>query len=348
MLLALVLPAFAEDPPQGDIPRPIALLQLWGTLYDMDESAQADATGIGDPEDDPGIKIKRFRFGLQDSNGPLIYRLSLGISSPYDGYDTDASEHIEIVDAVMGYQLVPQFALQAGMAKVPFSRDQIMGAADLTFQERGLGSEHMVPDRSLGVVGIGMFGPARVQLGVFNSDDSIFGDDSPGKILVFRAEGAFGPRDTYAFWGGPGKGFSLGVGAGGMMIDDLSTRTFAAGGDLMVRAAGFSLLVDGAWEQVSPMNSEIAEPGVFETTTRLALTTQASYSIRIIEPSVRFTAYQDSALGKYGQLLAGVVLHGGINPAGYDRFRLGAGYVMRLEEAGIKNDTVRMWTQIRF
>lgn len=347
MHLMLVLSALAQEGPAVDIPRPVGLLQLWGTVYDFDQDPQADASGIGDPEDDPGIKVKRLRIGFQDMNGPLIYRLTIGLSSPYDGYNP-GEEDVQVIDAVAGYQVAPWFTVQMGRSKVPFSRDQIMGASDLTFQERGLGAEYLVPDRALGVVAVGNFKPVKVQLGLFNSGNDIFGDNNPGKTVVARAEAAFGERDTYAFWGGNGKGPSVGFGASGLWTDDVSTRTFAAGADVLFRVQGLALIVDGTWAQVSPMNTDIAEPGVLAPTTRLALTTQASYTfLGILEPSVRFTAYSDEALGKYGQFLGGIVLHGGTNLGGYDRFRIGAGYVLRLEEQKLPNDTVRIWTQVR-
>lgn len=347
MYLLLAAAAFAQDTPSQDIPRPVGILQLWGTVYDFDQDPQADASGIGDPEDDAGIKVKRLRLGFQDMNGPLVYRLTVGLSSPFDGYNA-GEEDIQVIDAVAGYQVAPWFTVQMGRSKVPFSRDQIMGASDLTFQERGLGAEYIVPDRALGVVAVGNFKPAKVQVGLFNSGNDLFGDNNPGKTVVARAEASLGERDTYAFWGGPGKGASVGFGASGLWTDDLSTRTFAAGADVLFRVAGLAMMVDGSWAMVSPMNTDIAEPGVLTPTTRLSLTTQASYTfLGILEPSVRFTAYSDESLGKYGQLLAGLVLHGGTNLVGYDRFRIGAGYVLRLEEQKFPNDTVRIWTQVR-
>jgi len=336
--------ALADGP---DLPVPVGLLQLWGTVYDMDQDPQADASGIGDPEDDTGLKVKRARVGFQDTAGPLIYRLTLGVSAPYDGYNHEGEE-IGIVDAVMGYRIAPSFVLQAGRSKVPFSRDQIIGAADLTFQERGLGAEYIVPDRALGVLGIGLFGPAKVQLGLFNSSSDLFGDDSAGKTAVLRAEAAIGERDTYAFWGGTGRGASVGFGLSGLWTDDVTTRTFAAGGDVLFRVRGLAMMIDGSWAKVAPFDSTEGVPGVLADTTRMAITTQISYSIGIVEPAVRFSGYDDSSLGQYGHILAGVVLHGGTNPAGYDRFRVGAGYELRLEEQVIPNDTVRLWTQVKF
>ena len=346
VILLSVLPAMAQEGPSPDIPHPVGLLQVWGTLYDMDQDKQADASGIGDAEDDPGVKVKQLKVGLADSNGPLLYRITVGISAPYDGYN-HGEQSVQVEDAVMGYQIAPWFTLQAGRAKLPFSRDQLMSTADLTFQERGLGSEYVVPDRQLGVLGTGLFGPAKVQLGLFNAGGDLFGDDHPGKTVVARGEASFGERDTYAFWGGPGKGPSVGFGASGLMSDEVSTRTFAAGADVLFRVRGLAMLVDGAWEQESPMRSEIDTPGVLSPTTRLALTSQLSYSLGIVEPSIRFTMLNDSALGNYQQGMAGVVLHGGTNLAGYDKFRLGVGYVLRLEEQKIPNDTVRMWAQVR-
>lgn len=340
MLLALALRAFADDNAENSVD-PVLLLQLWGTAWDQDADVQADSTGIGDIEDDPGVKLKRFRLGFAGQHDALSYRLVAGLSAPYDGLETP-DESVEVVDALMSYRVVKGLSLQAGRAKVPFSRDQIMSTAELTFQEKGFVAEYIAPDRALGFLVIGQGAGVRGQVGVFNSGGSLFGDDNAGKTYVGRVEYTLGQRDVYSFYG-KGEGLGLGIGAGGFMTDDVGIRTTAAGGDVMLRVAGLGLLVDGAWSTLSPDDTDVVVPGVFAETTRTAITTQVSYALGVWEPAVRFSGYNDSTLGQYGQILGGLVWHGND-----DVLRVGGGYVHRLEEGNLPNSTIRLWTQMSF
>ena len=62
---------------------------------------------------------------------------------------------------------------------------------------------------------------------------------------------------------------------------------------------------------------------------------------------MKVSFYEDSSVGGYTNLLGGVVWHGGMDERGRDRVRIGAGYVLRLEEDAIANDSVRLWAQVR-
>lgn len=349
MLPLLVSASLAQAADGGaglGTPNPIVQLQLWGTAYDQDTDPQADAATIGDPEDDAGLKIKRVRLGFQDKNDELSYRVTAGFSAPYDGLEQDEAD-LQIIDAVMGYRFTQNFAMQAGKSQVPFSRDLLMSSTDLTFEERGFGAEYIAPDRSLGASLVGMGDGFRAQAGVYNSGGTVFGDDNDGKTFAGRVEYDVGDRDTYAFHGGTERGFTLGFGGSSFYTLDVSTNTLAAGGDVLMRYRGVALLVDGAWSKISPVNSDIAVPGVLADTTRMALTTQLSYSIKDWELAARFTGMDDSSLGKYGQILGGVVFHALHDKRDLDRLRVGAGYVHRLEPEGLKNNSVRLWTQVR-
>ena len=326
--------------------RPVGMLQLWGTAYDMDQDDVADATGYGDPEDDVGFKVKRFRLGLEGEEKGLDWGFVVGLTAPYDGFD-EQDGSIEIVDAHLGYRW-KGLGVQVGKDELPFSRDRMIASGEQTFTERGMLAEHISPGRELGATLSAERWGAKLSLGVYNSGGGLYGDDNLGKTLLGRLEYAFGDANVYQTWGGSRK-FAFGVGAGAFMTDDVSTATQALGADAIVRVAGLTLLVDAALADVTPTNSDVGVPGVWAKTTRRGLTGQLGYGLGAFEPAVKVSLYDDSSVGGYTNLLAGVVWHGLVDDRGRDRLRVGAGYELRLEDADrtIPNDSVRLWAQVR-
>jgi hypothetical protein len=320
---------------------PSALLQLWLTAYDMDGDPQADSSGYGDPEDDEGLKVKRFRVGIGGEVKKWRYKLSVGNSAPYDGL-SEPAEPIEVVDAWVAVVPVKGVKIQAGQSKLPFSRDQMMSAAELVFTERGIASEHLTPDRSLGLLASFSRGGGTLSVGGFNAAGDLFGDTTRGKTVVGRLEWDVGAAKTYTTWGDR-KQFGFGVGANAYYTLGEATDTWAAGGDAMLRVAGFSLLVDGAFSKVTPTETTVASPEVWEETDRWGVTTQLSYQVGAFEPAVRFSLFDDSTLGQYSHLLVGGAWH-----TAEDHVRVGAGYELRMEGADpVDNDTARLWAQFR-
>lgn len=341
MLPVLIQPVFADEAAPAVDVDPVALLQLWGTAYDMDRDPQADATGYGDPEDDPGLKVKRARLGLRASAGDFTARLVGGASAAYDAWDEDHGD-FALYEASIQWER-KWFAVEGGLQPVPFSRDNLMPSGELTFEERGIAAEHLADERGMGLVARAQGAGVTGQLGVFNSGFMPFGDDNVGKTLVARAEYLLGDRDTYALWGGK-EGFGLGVGASGLYEGDVATRTIAASGDVVVRGGPVSALVEGAWATVSPTATDVASPDVWDPTTRVGVTGEVNVGIGRFQPAARVSWYSDSALGDWTQVLGGVVAH--VGPKGMpDLVRVGAGYVLRLESDPIPNDTVRLWGQ---
>lgn len=348
-------PADGEHGPRGEGAkavwahiRPVGLAQLWVTAWDMDEDPVADASGYGDPEDDVGFKIKRFRLGLAGEEKGLDWALVVGLTAPYDGFDEENGS-IEIVDAHVGYRW-KGLGVKVGRDEVPFSRDRMIASSEQTFTERGMLAEHIAPGRELGATVWGQRWGAKLALGVFNSGGSggadIFGDDNLGKTFLGRLEYSRGDADVYETWGGSRK-LSYGLGVGGFLTDDVATSTQAVGADIIVRVAGLTLLVDAALADVSPTHSDLAVPGVWSQTTRRGLTGQIGYGLGAFEPAVKVSLYEDSSVGRYTSLLGGVVWHGGMDDRGRDRVRIGAGYVLRMEQSAIANDSVRLWAQVR-
>ncbi len=344
-------PAGERGGPNGAAPRgiwahirPVGLLQVWGTAYDMDQDPVADATGYGDPEDDTGFKLKRARLGLEGEADGLDWALVFGVTAPYDGFDEEDGA-IEVVDAHVGYSR-ERLGVTVGQGELPFSRDLLIAAADQTFTERGFVAEHIAPARNLGASVWGSRWGGKVTVGVYNSGGTLFGDDNLGKTFVARLEYARGDASAYETWGGP-RTLSYGVGAGGFMTDDVSTSTRALGADAILRVAGLTLLVDGAWGDSTPTRTDLDLPGVWALTTRMGFTGQLGYGLGAFEPTVKVSRFEDSALGNYTQGMFGIVWHGLLDDQKRDRLRVGAGYVLRMEDQPIQNDSVRLWIQAR-
>ncbi len=328
-------------PDAGALFEPVALLQLWVTAYDMDADRQADSTGYGDPEDDEGVKVKRVHVGLGGEVKKWRYRITVGTSADYDGLD-ESHETVEIEDAWVGVAPVNGMKLRLGQQKLPFSRDQMMSAADLVFTERGIAAEHISPDRSLGLTVSYARAGGKLTVGGFNAAGDLFGDTALGKTVVGRLEWDVGDADTYATWGDRNV-MGLGIGANAFCTIGEATDTWAAGGDAMLRVAGFSLLGDGTVSHLTPTATTVASPEVWEETDRWGITAQASYQVGSFEPAVRFSMFDDSTIGQYSHVLAGGAWH-----TAQDRIRIGAGYQLRLEgEDAIENDTARLWAQFR-
>lgn len=350
MLYALALavsPALAEEPADapplrvmGATVEPVVLTQVWLTAFDMDTDEQADASGYGDPEDDPGLKIKRLRLGLGGEAKRWEYKVTIGTDAPYDGME-EADTDIGLVDAYIGVKPTKGLDIRVGRSKIPFSRDQLMGASELVFTERGIGSEHIAPDRNLGLSAAYARAGGKFALGVFNAGGDIFGDAAAGKTFASRLEWDFGKANTYQTWGDKDK-FGVGIGANGFYTMGVSTNTWAVGGDAMLRVAGLSVLLDGAYSVVEPANTDVVSPEVFAQTDRLGLTAQVGYQVGPVEPAVRFSMYNDSGVGQFMQVLAGGEWH-----TAEDHVRIGAGYELRIEDPAIDNDTARLWAQFK-
>ena len=354
------LPAVAadQDAQKDDgrvtLPSPTVtgLLQVWATAYDQDENPLTDPASYGDPEDDPGFKIRRARVGLEGKEGGARYDLTFGFSSGYDALGGPPDTDIQLISASGGLKAGKGVWVDAGVVKVPTSRSFLMSASELALGDRPVGSNALVPAREVGVTvdarvggGDGLRGRGRV--GVFNGNGSLVGDDNAGKMVAARLEGMVGPGETYKTFG---KVDGLTVGFAGDVVysADLVTNNLHYGGDMLVRVAGLALLVEGHMSTITPTNTELDLPGTLGETPRVGTVAQLGYSVKRWEPVVRFSTFDDhTAFDDNGDVAigeGGVVWHGKA-----DQIRAGALYVSRLELAGrpVANDSARLWMQLR-
>ena len=363
LLTFLALPTLASAGEESYV-EPTVMLQLWGTAFDMDESPQADPVTYGDPEHDAGFSVRRARVGTVGGIGRLEFQVDLGVSAPYDGVQDDGSRpRIELANAFARstWRLGDnKHSISAGLVKLPYGRERIMSSADLTFQERSVASEYMAPPQQVGLLWrLDAMDGLALEVGAYNGNRDLFGDDNMGLLLAGRASWETGP--TYVTFG-EAEGVDLGVGVAGYWNDGLATDTFSGEVDAVVRVSRLTVYVEGAIASIQPSNTSVALPDVVAKTSRFGATAQVSYWIPMdeasgadaagrsgVEVAGRFSTYDDHVKLKDNGDVA--IAHIGANwrnaVPGLD---VGAGYVLRLETQGrsFPNDTVRLWAQVRW
>jgi hypothetical protein len=341
-------------------------VQVWTTLWDQDVAEQADPATYGDPEADPGFALRRARLGFDGfvpmgdraGKSQVDYALSVGIGAPYDVL-SDRETRLEFVDAFGRWALptdVGVTSLAVGLQRVPFSRESMISSADLVFEEDAVSTQWMAPAREVGATGSQSFSlgddpdgaQILLRLGAFDGTGDLFGASGNGLLGVGRLELVVG--DAYRTWS-PKKENALGVGVAAVRQDDVATRTDSIEADLLGRVSVLTVMGELVSAKIQPTNTDVKDPDVVADTPRLGWLAQASVWAGIdgnqgVEVAARYSSFDDDLdLDNNGQvqiLTAGATWRN-VAP----RVDLGAGYVHRNEPAGIPNDTIRIWTQIR-
>lgn len=351
MFLSLLVSNFAHAEDFVPVPTPYLLVQSWVTLYDQDENTLADPSGYGDPEDDIGFKLRRARAGFVGQSDALKYSIILGMSTPYDGLIAHPDQDIQIVDANFGVRPLIGVPLwvTAGVQKTPVSREQIMSSTDLPLATRAHISNWMVPNRDTGVVArykVGQNnGKALIYAGVFNGNQSMFGDDNAGKMFVGRVDFTVGSAPTLKTYGVV-DGVTIGLGGDVVYDQGIATDELILGGDLIVRAQGLALLAEVRSGSLTPTDTTLDVPSVLSETERFGYFAQLGYTVGSYELAARYASFDDNTAqdnaGDAAGLRAGVTWH---SPE--DAVRIGGGYQMRMEPGSddISNDSAVLWMQ---
>lgn len=347
--LSLMSTAYAEDVIAE--PKPFGLLHMWTTVYDMDENEVADPAGYGDPEDDIGFKLRRTRAGIAGYNKQTRYRVSVGMSSPFDATLNRGSERIDLVDAYFSWKAVQGLWVTGGVQKVPVSREQIMSSSNLVLAERATSSVWLVPNREVGLLGDYTLdmksSKINVQAGVFNGNGSLLGDDNSGKMFAGRIEYTLGDGAyrTHGVTDSP----VIGIAVDGFLNQDIATQDLGYGADIIARVAGLSVLGEVRMRTLSPSNTTIDAPAVLSETQQMGYLAQVGYSIGSLEPAIRYSSFDDNMelvnAGDGKEISAGMTWHNKT-----DSVRIGGSYVLRLEDDSyvVSNDTARLWMMLRY
>jgi hypothetical protein len=341
-------------------------LQIWATALDQDVSDQADPATYGDPEADPGLSIHRARLGFDGfvpmgermGKHQVDYALAFGIGAPYDvlsPIDTD----VQLIDGFGRWALptgLGTTSIGVGLQRVPFGRENGISSAFLPFQEGSVATNWMAPSRGVGAVAgqSVVFGDGEdaaqviARVGVFNPGE-VFGDDGSDVLMDGRLELSAG--DTYRTFSFDGDN-ALGLGVAGYVRQQPGLATRAAEADLLARWKWVTLLGEVLTNTISPVDSDIVQPGVLAETGRFGWTAQLSGFVPVraksgVEIAANASSYDDATeLDTVGDVL---VIHGGATWRNLlPKTDLGLGYIHRTERyAEVPNDTVRLWFQVR-
>ena len=332
-------------------PTPYLLVQSYVTLYDQDEDALADPAGYGDPEDDVGFKIRRARAGFTGQSNVLKYSIILGMSTPYDNLISHPDQDIQVVDANVGIRplLGTPLWVTAGVQKVPVSREQIMSSTDLPLATRAFSSVWMVPNRDTGIVArykVGEKGSkVLIHGGIFNGNESLFGDNNLGKSFVGRIDFTSGSAATLKTYGVV-DGVTFGFAGDVLHNIGIATDETTFGGDIILRTQGLAVLAEVRSSTLKPTDTTLDDPSVLSETSRLGYFAQAGYTVSNYEFTARYATYDDnvdaSNAGDSAGIRGGLTWH---SPG--DNLRIGGGYQKSLESGSdeIANDSVVMWLQ---
>ena len=345
-LLLTTTSAFASGPPE---PTPTVFVQTWVTLMDQDQSVVADPGGYGDPEDDPGFKLRRVRLGFEGENKSMRYGFTVGAAAPYDVVEESQGAHLDLglVDTYGGYSPTKGLWVVGGRQKVPVSREALMSSSQLGLSDRSVSTTWLTPGRDLGAVVDYRWKFLRARLGAFNGGGDLTGDDNSGKVSSGRVEAKIGPGAVYRTYGEV-KNLTIGLGVGGWDNNDTSVSTNGLGADVILRLRGLAVLAEARVRNAGPKEDLVETPGVFSDTTRQGVMAQVGYTVDQFEPIVRYSVFDDDTsiedTGDVSEIISGVSWH-----ADGDGFRAGVAYAMRSEQGPLKveNDSVRAWLQFK-
>jgi hypothetical protein len=327
-------------------------IQSWLTVWDQDESAQADAGGYGDPELDTGFSLRRARLGFSGGFKQVDFSLRFGSSFPYDAL-TAKPAPVDVIDAWARGSFKSAAGvtrISVGQQRVPFSREQQISSNDLTFQDVAVSTHWLTPNRSLGAMVTHDFKALSVAAGVYNGDGTLAGNADNGVMAVGHVDVHMG-GDTYRT---NATDSAFGIGGSYAYNHQVSTETHMVEADLIGRYKGLSLIGEFDLNLVRPnFEDAVLPPDVPVQTQRMGAYGQLSYyrdvGLGAIEPAVRFSWLDDATHLKDNGDVA-------ILDAGFDWrepipfLDLGAGYIHRMELQGTdtRNDSVRVWVGVKY
>ena len=326
---------------------PALLTQVWLTAFDQDVSEQSDPAGYGDPEDDQGFKLRRARVGFSGSDGDFHYGLVFGMSSGADGL-AYSDGTVGIVDAFGGWSLHSDLTVLGGVQKVPFGRESLLSSGELVFQERAVTSNHLAPGRELGLLAKSTAFGADIQLGVFNGNGAITGDDNDGLMYAVRLGYNVGEASSERTFGVVDS-LLLSVAGNAFYDQGAATNTLAYGGDILLRWSGLAILAEVHLATIEPGETSVDVPDVSTSTQRFGAIAQAGWTFGQWEPAVRVELFDDDQSmddnGDIMKITAGITGH-----FAEDTVRAGLSYDHREEMGGqaLANDTARLFFQMRY
>lgn len=343
------------DAPQAEttaLAVPSLEMQTWFTAFNQTVSPVANPAGYGNPDHRIGFSLPRARFGFLGGHKGIDYNLRFGTNTRYDALSA-ADDRIGVVAAwvrARANSAAGTTFFTVGAHQVPFSREMQISANDLVFQEVGVNTNYLSPNRDFGASVRHVYNFFSIATGIYNGNGTQLGDVDDGMLYAVRTDFSVG-GDTYRT---NSSQDAFGFGAAYIYHQTIALIEHRANVDLLARFKGLTLMAEVNYAVLDPdREPTILPPGVPVNTQRLGGLVQLSYYKRLpigaIEPAVRFSMYDDAThLRDNGDV---GILHAGVSwrePLPF--VDVGVGYIHRMELAGraVPNDTLRMWFGMRY
>ena len=296
----------------------------------------------GDASEFAGMRVRRLQLGVEGTGSDHV---SFGVWM-------DLASSPTLLQAWLAWSAHRAFAVEAGVVRVPFSKSSIQSSADLTFSERPLAVDRLLPDRQPGVAVYGLIGDTlSYRAGWFNgADPSRLGLGSDHDAGLFAGRLSFTPFGLLR----PGQSdvargpFRLELAVDAMRQAAAGFLGTSYGADLTVQALGAALLLEYVHDERAPLSQPTVASTLADTTVRTGLIAQGSLQLfGPVEVAVRGELVDDNAaLQDVGDVLSTAA---GVH-ANWPRAKVGLDWYHRTERYGaqLSNDVGLASVQGRF
>jgi hypothetical protein len=325
-----------------DTPDLTLALRGFGQFYVAPLVGEDALVAAGDASEFSGMRVRRLQLGVE---GTGTDHVSFGVWM-------DLATSPTLLQAWLAWSAHRSFAVEAGVVRVPFSKSSIQSSADLTFTERPLAVDRLLPDRQPGVAVYGLLGDVvSYRAGWFNGADparmGIGPDHDAGLFagrLAFTPLGLLRPGQSDVTRG-PLR-VELAVDAMHQAAAGFAGTSFGA--DLTVQALGAALLLEYVHDERAPLSQPTVSSTLADTTVRTGLVAQGSLQLfGPFEVALRGELVDDNAaLQDVGDVLATAA---GFH-ATWPRAKVGLDWYHRTERYGaqLSNDVAIASVQGRF
>jgi len=326
------------------VDRPDLQLSLrgFGQFYAAPLAGNDALVAAGDASEFAGMRVRRLQLGVEGR----------GTSDVSFGIWMDLASSPSLVQAWLAWSPSRAFAVEAGVVRVPFSRSALQSSADMTFSERPLAVDRLLPDRQPGVAVYGSLSDVlSYRAGWFNGADpsrmGIGPDHTAGLLagrIAFTPFGLLRPSQSDVARG-PLK---LEIAVDAMHHEAAAFRGTTLGADLTVQAYGTSLLLEYVEDRRAPLPQPVVAATLTDAVERTGLIAQAAVQIAgPFELAVRGELVDDNAaLQDVGDVLATAA---GVH-ATWPQAKVGLDWYHRMERYGpeLSNDVALATVQGRF
>ena len=291
-----------------------------------------------EPDSSPrntSFEIFDARLGVQGGFGTLLeYMLHAGFNTVDDEF--------RLLDAVVSISPIPEFGVNLGQFKAPFSMEELLFRPDIKYENRAQAVNAIAPARQIGASVSGAFFEERLdyEVGLFNGNGRSLDNDNDsflyGGRVQFNTIGPLDFRDEFVLQVGGNVAFSqdsdVDLALMGTLdpaegdLAEYSGDRLLWGLDLHTSYQGFFFDAEFLRAELEP---EPEEGPVFSTSTAQGGYLQVGYQFLsgFVEGLIRYDAFEPIGEEDRDFLLVGANLYAGYN------YRVEAQYVIGLHDS---------------